>query len=194
MVSALVHKSEEHHFIFDYTNDIRYPRKAVMSPGEESSPEHRYIRNNDHMLCAFLWLRLLKHELETPDLWGELLTRGEIQQPSESTENNLFTVEEQELLKGKIEEIKALLTKSVRNQQLSDLQTRERIQVIESEIEYIKKASKRLGRVDWKNLAVGSLMSLAIGIGLLPELRPALMKVLQFIVQYVMTGRIDLLE
>lgn len=193
-VSAIVHDSREHYFVFDYCNNMRTPCFVRMSPGRDHSPQNLYLRDNHSYQVLFdEWIRLVKYELTTPDLWEELFKHKKLGRNSD-IKNIPFTSEEQNHLTTKLDEMKLKITQSVNTQQLSAKQVQEQIQVIENQFEYIKTALSRFGRIDWKNLALGGVISLLTGIVILPECRPAIIKALEYIIQYSLTGHITYLE
>ena len=195
IVSAIVHNSKEYFFVFDYCSNTRTPCFVHMSPGRDYSPQKLYLRGSNEYLTIFPeWLKLLKYELNTPDLWYELLQHRKLALTSTDIENIPFTLEEQAHLSTKLDELKLLITQSVNTQHLSKKANQEQIQAIEIQLKYIKSALGRIGRIDWKNLAIGALMGLITNIAIMPECRPTILKALEYIVEYVVAGRITYLK
>jgi hypothetical protein len=133
-------------------------------PGEEI--EHESLLDNFPQIVDRIgeWLRAIAADEETPDLWAEL---GQQQQTFsagalEAGENTPFTPAEQRLIAVKLEELKA---NAVDDYALSGEQLRE----LEARLDYLDKAATRVGRLDWRNLVAGALLSAVTGAALPPD-------------------------
>lgn len=129
----------------------------AFSPGQETQNETEYKLNwVGKYLSVKRWLSYLRRELETPDLWASVAQEAELLslEPADAT-NSPFTDEEMAQIKRAIEEIRTYITST---HELSD----EPLRRVNDKLDYLIDASTRLGRIDWKNLFVGALISLAI--------------------------------
>jgi hypothetical protein len=120
------------------------------------------------------WLAEVKDDIETPDLWAELQSEREMLAAApENVENVPFTAEERAELATQLREIKKYAT---RNHSLSENQ----VQALEARLEYLEEAAGRLGRLDWRNAAVGAMVTFAAEMIVAPEeARRILLMILQ---------------
>ena len=133
------------------------PSHVAFSPGEEAQRQ-QIDRLNWVGKSTFLrnWLTYLKREIDAPDLWGSLSQEQELLsiEPAEAV-NTPFTADEQVQIKSAIEEIRVYI---ISTYSLAE----EPPAKINRKLDYLIDASTRLGRIDWKNLFVGALISLAL--------------------------------
>ena len=110
------------------------------------------------------WLNDVKRDLETPDLWSELRRERDLLGGAldETVENTPFTSEEQAQIEAKLEEMKAYVRQAY---ELTDEQSR----AIEARLDYLVHASRRLGRIDWRNALVGAFLGAVVQATLPPE-------------------------
>lgn len=94
--------------------------------------------------------------MEAPDLWGSLAQERELlgSEPAEAV-NTPFNADERSQIKRAIDEIRVYITTTY---SLTD----EPLRRVNAKLDYLIDASTRLGRIDWKNLFVGALFSLAL--------------------------------
>ncbi|MCA1701253.1 MAG: hypothetical protein LC790_21090 [Actinobacteria bacterium] len=117
-----------------------WPYKAY---GWEALPEH--LRR---------WLRDVRNNLETPDLWAELLSEREMLGVApEGDENTPFTRDEQGEIAKRLREVEEYVkaTYSLSEGQAHALRAR---------LDYLETAAGRLGRTDWRGVFVGVVVSL----------------------------------
>jgi hypothetical protein len=146
----LIHKPSGYSALFGQ-NFLSY------SPGPESptETEHRLDWGGKRS-AVYRWLTYLKREVEAPDLWASLSQEQALLslEPAEAT-NTSFTPDEQRQVKQAIEEIRIYITTTYTLES-------EPLARINRKLDYLIDASTRLGRIDWKNLFVGALISLAL--------------------------------
>jgi hypothetical protein len=113
------------------------------------------------------WLQNLKRELDLPDKWAELLKSSQtIEWHLTSSEGDRFSYQE-------VEEI--IAAKERAKIRISELRlTPEQSRLIEEKLDYIAEKSKSLGKVDWKNIMIGTLVALVVQLALPPETANAL--------------------
>ena len=158
----LVHEPSDYYFeIQETTEDGR--TDIEFSPGQKHPVEKRVIVGSwDIKLgCISGWLKLLKEELDTPDLWAAISQESQlVDAASEKDASNApFNPEEQKKIAEQLEEIKEFLFTA----QKLDEGHRE---FVTARLDYLKESSERMGRKDWLNNLVGVLFSIVIGAGL----------------------------
>lgn len=111
------------------------------------------------------WLKEVKRDLETPDLWAELqrddrlLFRATF---DDVTENSSFTLDEQNEIATRL---RALGEHAKRTYSLSAAQMR----AVDAKLDYLVNAARRLGRKDWLNICAGAILGLILVVALPPE-------------------------
>jgi hypothetical protein len=108
-----------------------------------------------------LWLRDLRSEVDAPDLWAGARAERTLVLTNPS-DNSSFTPTERELVVQHLQTIKTFLDQAdeVRNGQHEAVVAR--LAFIEEKMKYLEDASKRLGRIDWKNATVSTLMQFVL--------------------------------
>jgi hypothetical protein len=103
---------------------------------------------------VLVWLKEVKLDLETPDLWAELEQQRKMLDvtTTEADENTPFTTDEQAEIAKQLAEIKTYV---VQTHELSGDQTR----ALEGQFKYLQDAAGRMGRTDWRTAAAGVLLS-----------------------------------
>jgi hypothetical protein len=116
-----------------------------------------------------LWLRHVKLDLDTPDLWAELQHEAELLGGSSNKEieNTLFTPDEQKEIARRLNQLAKDVSHAL---SLSGAQ----IQALDEKIDYLVKASSRLGRKDWLNNFIGVTLPFVLAATLAPEAARAL--------------------
>jgi hypothetical protein len=100
------------------------------------------------------WLELVKAEHEAPDLWAEVGRDQEIVAAiTDGDQNTPFTDHEQEQIALQLHELRELLRGRYHldGAPLAELEER---------ISYLEAASRRLGRIDWRQILVSQLFAL----------------------------------
>jgi hypothetical protein len=110
------------------------------------------------------WLEEVKRDLQTPDLWYELQREAELLggASNEANENTPFTPEEQREIIGRLQE---LAESARRTYSLSGPQ----MQILNAKVDYLVGAAGRLGRIDWRNVLAGAILSFVLTAAFSPE-------------------------
>jgi len=109
------------------------------------------------------WLDEVKRDVETPDLWAELQNEAElIGVTYEDIENTPFTQEEKNEITHEFSEFADYA------QRIYPLSAGQ-MNVLNAKLDYLVKATDRLGRIDWRNALVGVIMGYVLTIALPPE-------------------------
>jgi hypothetical protein len=154
-VPVLIHVQTKAAFAFDLDSAHGH-HYAVFNPGRQGPTE--IINASDwgnEMFYVREWLALVKEEYETPDLWAEVGRERELVAPpsSDEEENTPFTHEEQAQIALQLGELKELLAAQY------DLEG-EKLEELEERIGYLERASRRLGRIDWRQILISQLFAL----------------------------------
>jgi hypothetical protein len=107
------------------------------------------------------WLAELKADIDTPDLWAEFDQQPRMSALLEGDDNARFSPAEQD-------EIAKWLAEARKSAQETYALSEEQMRTLETKLEYIGAATKRVGRLDWLNLTVGALMGAAVADVLTP--------------------------
>ncbi|MEI8013283.1 MAG: hypothetical protein WCH20_00455 [Nitrospira sp.] len=127
------------------------------SPGPQGPNEtERNIGWTGKYLAVERWLTYLKREIDAPDLWASLAQEQELfsAEPAGAV-NAPFNADEQVQIRKAVEEIRVFIssTYSLAGEPLA---------TVNRKLDYLIDASTRVGRIDWKNIFVGALLSLAL--------------------------------
>jgi hypothetical protein len=131
-------------------------RYSEFSPGE-AEPIQRASHENwsAQLRTVGRWLTYLQREHETPDYWNLVAEEGDLLGASAGVENTPFTTQEQVQVRTALRELPAYLQQS---QELAPNQ----LAALEARLDYLVEASSRLGRRDWLNILLGSIVSFAL--------------------------------
>jgi hypothetical protein len=140
--------------------------RYVGSYGAGDTPDWPYEVYSWNTLMDRLsrWLKEVKLDLETPDLWQELQREAKLlgNTSNEAVENTRFTADEQKEIVQKLQE----LAEHVRvTYSLSPKQVR----VLDEKIDYVIAATGHLGRIDWRNAFVGAIVGYVLSAAIPPE-------------------------
>ncbi len=152
------------------------------SPGLETKTEVHLPGNLVNTLSFFdLWLSYTKREIETPDLWAAVRQERDFLAAT-GEDNSGFTPEEQTRVRASVTEIRLHLTTTY---QLSA----EQLRLITSRLDSLADAARRVGRIDWKNQAVGALINIAITLSLNQDATRGLFRFAANVLHWLMTGQ-----
>jgi hypothetical protein len=111
------------------------------------------------------WAQIVQEELLTPDPWAALpglATNAEISIAADVT-NTEFSVREADQIARGLKEIQAALL-------IAAGQSREKIELVHREIRRLEENSRRMGRKDWLNQAIGTLLMVTWAIAAPPDI------------------------
>lgn len=161
-VPRLVHVSGRFWFQVDFDDLTGFFCAYTPSPETYQQQERLEASWAGVMTSAKAWLRLVKREIETDDLWAALVTERELFQNSgseETSDNHPFTPAEMPEVRKCLKEIKAHVMKIIT---LTEAQTK----IVEARFKYMEEAAKRMGRKDWISLVVGNLLGIVTTLAL----------------------------
>lgn len=104
------------------------------------------------------WVRDVKQDVETPDLWAELQRERAIITGAgfEEPENTPFTSDEQAEIAQRLRQIKEHV-------RVTYELTAEQYAAIDKRLDHLEDAAKRgVGRIDWRDQVIGVLLGLVI--------------------------------
>jgi hypothetical protein len=156
-ISKLVHKPSGYYFTFDNAAGGFF---SVFSPAAERESGAESFGSFSIQLGGLIrWLSWLKRETETPDLWGAISQQDNlIESATSDMDNTPFTANEKTYILSGLNEIKQHL---VTAHKLDP-------ELVEGHIKYLVESSDRLGRKDWKNLLLATIVSIVMS-GALPS-------------------------
>ncbi len=159
LISRLVYSGTEYHFDSDPQGDEIW--KWSISPG--NNEPHAAGQGNWHVVIdAFrAWLGFLVREVDAPDLWsGDIVAGIEIESADE-WQNDALTDAEVRAVEKRIAGVRGyLLEAGLPAEQLAKAN---------GKLDYLVTAAKRVGRFDWRNLAVGVMVDIAINATFNPQ-------------------------
>jgi hypothetical protein len=128
------------------------------SPGHERFEEHAETLNWEQSTNWFMnWLDYLKREITTPDYWGNLKNQISGITFLNQIDNEKFTYSEYEDLKVKMD---IIISKLDSIPLIQDQQTE-----IINHLNKLSEQAKELGKFDWRNLFVGTMIAIFIQLG-----------------------------
>jgi hypothetical protein len=129
----------------------------------------------------------VRKEVDAPDLWASVVGEHALSDAASSTsDNRLFTLSERSLIAAQLEELESNV---LAGQQFQAKQA----EFIEGQFAYLKDASERLGRKDWLNIALGTLVTIIVSAAFAPDQAKALLGMAGTLFQWVWSGAATLL-
>jgi hypothetical protein len=113
----------------------------------------RYATWSGVVDAAERWVEAIKNEVAMPDLWAELEHGSPFRAQSADVENTPFSPAEQAEI---AEAVDKLRTEAAERYSLSE----DQVAALDAQLNYLVEAAKRTGRVDWRNLAAGVLVTM----------------------------------
>lgn len=159
-VSQLRYRDSLYFFNFDFAKGETY--WVTYSPGRDRSIERKYLSEEweDTMIVVKVWLRALRQEIEEPDLWERISDYTPLNgtTPTDDTSNLQFTNIEVERIVESIQQVRQYIETHYNENK-----------DIEEKLDYLIDSSKRMGRRDWFNICIGTLLTLGIQYGIEKE-------------------------
>jgi hypothetical protein len=183
--SRLTHTPTSSFYLFDNGGGPNNRRHvALFSPGPSEISEHRYFNLwAAHYGHCESWIAALRREVDAPDLWASVQGERALWEATESTkENTPLSIEEAEQVRVGIHEIRQFLL-----QIAADNKTHQAI--VERRLDYLMASARRVGRIDWVNLAVGAIVSIVVQLGLTPEAGHEVLRMAGQLLSWVVTER-----
>jgi len=173
---------KDFHFSFAPSGD-RF--LVVCSPGKGQRQSHLGQLDWENCIPYVMdWARTVERELNTPDPWESLPKIAENAElaVTPGTANTPLTYSEVQQIQRAIADMRRLFVATSK-------QSLENETAIREQMDALQLASERMGRKDWVNLAIGTVVSLALQVAASPETIKAAFEILRRAV----TGIVDLL-
>ena len=164
----------ESDYYFLMFNDNQYYQRININycPGENIYKE--LTHQNDFSLLLFdfkNWLENLKRETNQSDLWDDLKKQFNNYKIDFNVDNSSFTEQEKSLIKNQLN----LIMKSMDNISLLVEQNKQ----IKSEISRILLLTESLGKFDWFNLFIGTIISCITNLTVTPDNAKAIFTIIK---------------
>ena len=143
-------------------------KHTSFGPGHSETeyfPDNEWTNIHDIYSQFEEWLekavKVYMGELLVPDLWMHLEQQKPLIGGSmlDKDETSPFSDEEKVQLRLAVREFESLVSKTFQAPQ-------EQMQVIENRLDYLAKAANRLNRIDWRGLALSTIISISIALSL----------------------------
>ena len=162
-------KKSEYYFKFLSNNEGYW---ANYSPGWEKIMDATgYLNWTKSKELFFDWLICLRRELTTPNYWENFKSRLSGISFIVRYDNEKFSYKEYEdleikidLLKDKLESIPLLIEQNIE---------------IKNHLDRLTESAKEMGKFDWKNLFIGTILSIIIQLNVTPENATALWELIK---------------
>lgn len=176
IVSRLIYKPQNYYFIFDFFSNLYgTKRSSFFSPGREVLVERMMSDDWGEQLFTYVqWLNNIKRETETPDFWSEISKQKKLFETASSNNpnNEMFTAKEQKHITQQLKEIKTYIIDSAKL-------SKEQIENANKRFDYLEAALKRLGRFDYVNIFMSTIMNLIIVAGINSQIAGDIYKFIQ---------------
>jgi hypothetical protein len=165
-VSQLEHRASRFFYSFDYARN-QYDgmdAHAYYSPGaDERLEEGEAMSWRGHLHFVAKWAANLARELDEPDLWMTADSGQAFRTSSQDQNSNApFRVEERRQVHDALQ---AILTYVKDNKSLSQ----EQLVVLDARLSYLDEATERLGKFDWRGVALSTLINIAWDLAFAPD-------------------------
>ncbi len=183
-VDCLVHRGTGFNCIFDNVVVLSgQPGFGVRySPGREHPAAGVNTKSwMGAMSTVQGWLRYLRREITSPDLWTDALSGGETLNLADTDESNTpFSADEVRAIEARI---------VVVNEFFAGLGLpAPAYEAITQKLDYLIEASKRTGRIDWKNITMSTVMGISFTAALNTEQARQIFTYLVGIAQRLLAG------
>ena len=165
IVPALCLRYASSGFFFTIFNDKIGSQCVSFSPGKEHTSEmYTYSCWEEAAAYFRTWLECLQIELNQPDLWAQLDEQAEeVKFEVVQDQKNLpFSAVEADKIVAGVNQIREYLLKEFTDNKNKQL-------LIESRLDYLIHATRTHKRIDWMNIAIGTLLQTIIALALAPD-------------------------
>jgi hypothetical protein len=117
------------------------------------------------------WASYLSRELDQPDKWQQFVESSkQISIKTDEKDNQQFTIEEFRQIEIAVEQVR------IRSNQIGLAE--DQLKLLHEKLDYISEKAKTLGKLDWKNLFVGSMVGVVIQMAIPPDTTQLLWKII----------------
>ena len=163
LVSLLTYQPTGHYFRFDFSlGEWVNGFSLAWRPVHDGSAGREFTENwRATELKVISWLHALREEVDQPDLWATA-NAERLFFLDDPANNDPFTAPERDLI---AQHLRTLGDYVQRTYELTATQ----YEKVAQRLTYLEEASQHHGRLDWKNLAASTLISIVLMLGLTPD-------------------------
>lgn len=162
-ISVLMYKDSPYFYKFDVVRDGYLCERC---PGDKTTADRDDEKIWENVVPDFLeWLRRLKSEIDTPDLWVEAQKYQSVfHMPLEGQTLDIpFSYSEAEQIAGALKQVEERIIEAFKP-------TNEQLKFIQYKLSYLESVAKKpYGRIDWLHILIGVLTTIAVSLALSPE-------------------------
>lgn len=164
-ITKLLFKGTDYYFTFSFQQEEHY---STFCPGDEKYVEEEHSGDWETQKDAVInWLSYLKREINTPDKWQRLIDESENLKLMKYNEDSIkFNASEYLEIKSKIN----LLKNGLKEIGIE----KEEMKTINSRLDHLEVLMQSMNKIDWKNLFVGTILSIPIQLSLSPDVAKGL--------------------
>lgn len=162
MVSCLRYKGADFFFKFDFYEN---KHRCVYSPGLDKAIEKEFLGSWEQEWQSIMrWLTSLKREIDTIDPWLEIekYIPGEKINLEDEESNKPFNYSQVEHICKSLNRLKDEINSNFKL-------TRDQTGVVQNKLDYLIDRAKNIGRIDWKNIFVSTIIMIAFELAMNPE-------------------------
>ena len=143
------HKRSGSRITFGFIRPDQYFMDSIVGTDDTSHPELEYSPNWEDVLTSVRrWAERVKEWDVVPDLWAAGFNQEDLLAPETDLDNAPFSPDERDEISLRIDEIKR------QAREIGELSA-EQIARIDEKLDYLKAASERVGRKDWRIMLYG---------------------------------------
>ncbi|HLP12305.1 MAG TPA: hypothetical protein VK177_10275 [Flavobacteriales bacterium] len=161
--SRLSLKNSDYYYDFFNRSNDSFSHYSVFCPGRSIYSEKAEVQTwEGHLRCLKEWFKNLRREIKAENKWDRL--NQEIQEVAVNFEDNnshKFTAHEYKQLTIKIDSLKL----AIANINLLP----DHLEVINNKLDHLTELAEDLNKFDWKNLFIGTIISVIIQLGVTQE-------------------------
>jgi len=164
IVPRLVHVPTRSWFAFDGDGAVYASHfwPSSLDVGYSEGPVALPVRGDwrNQLACFMHWLKLVRRELSEPDLWS-VFSDGSTYRDESDADNSPFNPAERDQIIAQLGEVRRyIVATGVDETQLL---------AIDARLDYLTEATERLGRIDWRVVAIGMAFEIALAAAFNPE-------------------------
>jgi hypothetical protein len=162
-ISVLVYKNSQYFYKFGTQRELFWCERC---PGIHMTSDHDDPSVWGHVVTDFAdWLKRLKSEIETPDLWVEAERYYSVfHLPVEPYQQDIpFSHSEAQQISAALKQVEKNIINTINPAE-------DQVEFIRYKLSYLDSAAKKpYSRIDWLNILIGVLTTIAVTLSLSPE-------------------------
>jgi hypothetical protein len=186
IVSKLVHKPTRFYFIFAF--NFVYPDQRMIEyfpMGDGKKKVDSTYEMSNVMDYVVGWLRVVKREIEAPDLWATIIDEKKLFEIASTPNlgNDLLNPEQQKYISEKLEEVKNHLIK------IKEFNIEQR-RFIEDRFNHMDETLKIMGMQNWIQTVIGVCFTIIYGLALAPPQAREFLSILGNVISHIVNVKI----